>query len=489
MATQAFTEFHGLDTRRIESLSDMRTARVAKNLYLSSGRVWRTRPGTKLVARLPQETKGLYAGQGVLRTVAPAGYADIFNRQTPKVFFDFVGDGTVYDRDDIAEFINAERFGASVAAGVQPYAVIRRRSTGRLEHYWFRDRPDTPNGGVNTRVSLPFVPTGQILKLAEKLWAPDQVNGAVRFSSTEFGPSDWTTVEDAGFLPVFANAPGDHTITALSFMQSTAGALNTRQSALVVFFEDSIQIWAVDPNPINHYLTSILGGVGTENFRSVANVYGDPVFLSREGFSSLRISARDGALDSARIGAPIERLTRGLDAGTVTASVWWDSKGLYLCAVGSDIFAWRYDPAAKVQAWSQWALPYGRITDFVDFASELYFRTETGEVYRMDDGLDTDSGAAIPFDLETQFLHMGSPGAYKTFQSLQLYQTGGCDLSYRPDPTEPDMEIQVYATSGVTRPHQKVPLIAMCDSMALRFQGAGAWELSGFAIDYTITGR
>ena len=46
MTSQAFMEFEGLDTRRIESLADTKTARVAKNVYLTGGRVWRSRPGT-----------------------------------------------------------------------------------------------------------------------------------------------------------------------------------------------------------------------------------------------------------------------------------------------------------------------------------------------------------------------------------------------------------------------------------------------------------
>jgi hypothetical protein len=488
MTSQAFMEFEGLDTRRIESLADTKTARVAKNVYLTGGRVWRSRPGTQRVAQLPPETKGLYAGQGILRTVAPAGYPDIYNSQSPLIFFDFVGDGTVYDRDDIEEFINAERFGSSVAAGVQPYAVIKRRSTGKLEHYWFRDRPDTPAGSVDTKVTTPFVPAGMVLKLAQKVWTPDQINGAVRFTSTQFGPGDWSTLEDAGFLPVLANTPGDHTITGLGYLQSTGGAVDNRQSALVVFFEDSVQIWAVDPDPLNHFLTGNVGGVGTENYRSIANVFGDPVFLSRDGFSSLRISYRTGAMDSGKIGAPIEELTAALGPGSITASTWWDTKGLYIAAAGSTLYVWRNDPISKVQGWSVWPMPYS-ITDFVDFDEELYFRTTEDGVHKFNDQLDTDDGAPIAFDLETQFLHMNMPGFYKDFDSLVLYQQGSSEVSYRPDPTDPGMEIPIYRTTGVTRPHEKIPLIALADSLALRFQGTGKWELSGFSVDFSEMGR
>lgn len=485
---RTIAEFEGIDRRRQEALDTQKTARMARNVYLTTGRVWRTRPGTRRFATLPPETKGLYPAAGVLRTIAPAGYIDLYNRQSPTIFFDFVGDGTVYDRDDVAEFINAERFGSSLTAGVQPYGVIRRRSTGRLEHHWFRDRPDTPVSTVNNLVRPGFVPTGPVIKLAQKLWTPDQANGSVRFSSTQFGPSDWTTLGDAGFLPALANTPGDHTMTALSWLQSTGDTADRRQSALVVFFEDSIQIWAVDPDPENHFLTGNIGGVGTRSFRSVANVFGDPVFFSRAGFASLSLSYKAGALDTGRIGAPIEDLTALIDPADIRASVWWDAKGLYLAAVGREIYVWQNDPLMKVRAWSIWDMPY-EITDFADYSDGLYFRTTGDEVYKFTDDHDDDNGTPIAFDVDGAFMHLGTPGSYKVFHSLTVIQDGASRISYRPDSTEPAMEVPIYTASGVTRPHERIPLIATADSLALRFQGNAPWSLSGYTLNYDDLGR
>jgi hypothetical protein len=480
---QTLAEFEGLDTRRLESLADMKTARAALNVYITSGRVWRSRPGLQLMAQLPAETKGLYAANGVLRTIAPAGYADIYNQQSPLIFFDFVGDGGAYDRNDVQEMINVERFGSSVSAGVQPYGVIRRRSTGLLEHHWFRHRPGSPSGVVNNKIALPFVPSGMVTKLSETLWTPCQAAGSVPFSSTEFGPSDWATLNDAGFLPVLGHTPGDHTITGLGFMQGTEAVADRRQSALVVFFEDSIQIWAVDPEPINHYLTGNIGGIGTRNYRSIANVLGDPVFFARGGFASLRASSRGGALDSAKIGGPIERLTAALGADAITASVWWDAKGLYLCAAGSTIYVWRYDPFTKTKAWSVWELPFA-VTDLVDFQDDLYLRASNNRVYKFSDALDKDDGAPVVFDLETQFLHMSTPGSVKTFQTANIHQRGTSSISFRPDATHPDIEIPIYRTDGITPHNALLPINASADSVALRFTGTGPWELDGVTIDY-----
>lgn len=481
-------EFKGLDLRRDPSMADPEAARVASNVYLTSGKNWRTRPGVRLRARLPEETKGLYAAAGVLRTVAPAGYSDIFVRQVNGVFFDFIGDGSRYGRDQVDEFINAERFGASVASGGQSYIVIRRKNTGQLEHHYIDERPTTPSDTVDTLVRAPFQSTGPVIKLSEKLWVPSQPNGSVQFSSTQFGPTDWTTPEDAGALPVLANAPGDRTVTAVGFLQRTEGAVNQRQSALVVFFEDGCQIWGVDPDPLNHYLTAILDGPGTENYRSVANVLGDPVFLSRQGFRSLRISSRAGSMEGVNIGSQIDDLTIDIDPNEVAASIWYDRLGLYLCAVGSTIYTWKYDPFNKVSGWSTWEMPWG-VTDMVDYQGSLWIRTVDDEVYELSPDFTDDDGAPIAFEYETQFNHAGSPGSFKNYRDVMLYQRGAAMVSYRPDPADVDIVQEVYVAEGVTRPHEKIPIQAMTDSVALRFSGEGAWQLDGYTLHYAPTQR
>ena len=504
MKSKIFGEFTGLDLRRLESLSDEKSQRVANNVYFTAAKKVRTRPGTRTQYTLPAETIGLYTASGVLRTVCPdRGAFDtdeefdaVFTRQTPKVFFDFYH----VDLDDPDQlpatgFINAERFGVSITAGVQPYGVLQRPSAqgvDTLDHQWFKDRPDLSgldSGGryVDNQVATPFSPTGMVLKLAEKLWCPDQANGAVRFSSTNYGPDNWTEEEDAGFLPVLANTPGDHVITGLGVLQSTGGAVNNRQAALIVFFEDGVQIWAVDPSPLNHYLTGILDGPGTENYRSIANVLGDPFFFSRRGFRSLRISSRTGSMDAYDIGDKIEPITDGIEPLQISAAVWHERIGCYLCSVGSQILCLRYDPIAKITAWSIWEMPW-TISDMAIFEGNLWCRDTENRVHEFIEDIADDDGEAVVFEFESQYHHMGTPGLFKNFQAASIFQQGTSDLSYRPEPTNDDVLVPVYTITGVTRPHEKVPIVAMSDSVALRFTGTGSWQLDGYSLDYQGTG-
>ena len=82
----------------------------------------------------------------------------------------------------------------------------------------------------------------------------------VRFSATG-NARDWTTEKNAGFLPVALQQSVNNKPVAL-------GEYNEN---LVVFFEDSAQIWAVDPDPELHKLVSTVP-IGTRYVYSHTNV-------------------------------------------------------------------------------------------------------------------------------------------------------------------------------------------------------------------------
>ncbi len=480
MKSKTFDRFTGLDLQSSAALSDEKTQAVASNVVLTAAGKWATRPGSKRRFSLPEETAGLYEAGGVLRAVAPGGSLAIFNQQRPNLFFDFIDSaGGPAER-----VIRALPYGAHVAAGVSVYAAIERN--GRVEHHWFRDRP-SPGGDADNRVLLPFTPGPDIARVGEKAWAINNAAGSVPFSSTEFGPSDWTTEDDAGFLPVMANAPSTRRVTALGVLQSTPGAANRRQGALAVFFRDGVQVWAVDPSPINHYLTAIIDGPGTENPQSVVNALGDPVYLSNGVFTSLRTASAVGELATMTVGHPIAPLTEGLGADAIARAVWWGRLGAYLAVEGNRWFCWRYDPLTKTRGWSVWAMPWVA-TDVVDYNGSLWVRTTDHEVYEVSPSFTDDNGVPIEWAVESQFHHLGQPGVVKTFNTMRLFQQGASAVSLRPEPTLPDLLQPVYAARGVTHMTGAIPLLATSDSVALRFAGTGPWQLDGYSLDYDLTG-
>lgn len=464
-------DFHGLDLRRATELSDQKSARLARNLRLTNGRVWRTRPGTKRLYACPPRSRGLYAAGGVLRAVHPAQSAEAWGFQRPEFWLDFVE-----TQGDIADFLSAEIYGVpSAATGVQPYVALRR-PTGEVEHHWIRSRPVTPTSPVTTKIEPGFIPSGGILKLAQKIFTAANALGHVRFSSTAFGPENWTEEADAGFMPVQQHSTGDLQVQALSY----------HGNRLVVFFESQLQIWAVDPQPENFYLVEILNGPGTIDQALVQNVLGDLMFFSRGGFRTLSTQRITGELQEGDIGAQIADLTSSLN-GLGTDAVWWQRLGCYLAAFGDRVFAFTFDPQNKVTGWSEWQFPFP-IENFAINDNRLFARSQNS-IYEISDEFDTDDGAPINWRWESQHLHLGAPDRLKQFQAMSIHQTGQSRLLMRPDPNQPGFETPVFLPpGGTTLPWQKIPLLGVSSAPALILEGSGRWQFDGLTIHFQPLG-
>lgn len=470
MRTSSVSNFKGLDLRLSTGVADQQTASVAKNVYLTNGRVWRTRPGTRRVLLCPPESKGLYASGGVLRSVAPSGNAALWGWQRPEYWLDFIeGAG------EITEFVSAEIYGVpSAAIGVQPYLAVRRR--GAVEHHWVKLRPVSPGAIVRTRVLPPFEPEGRVIKLAEKIFSTDGSKGTVRFSSTAFGPDNWTEELDAGFIPVARHGTGDLQVQALGIFQNR----------LVVFFDSQVQIWAVDPQPENFFLVDILNGPGTRAPGLVESVLGDIFFFSRGGFRSMSEQRVTGEIRESDIGAPIAPITELLSPEGATQAIWWQRLGMYLAAFGNRVFAFTYDKGNKVTGWAEWEFPFA-VEHFALNDGNLYARAEDA-VYQIDDLLEDDDGVPIEWRWDSQHLHLGDPNRLKNFHGLSIHQRGDCQVSVRPDASRPEFIAPVLGASGVTRSWQKIPFYTMSTAPAVSLSGKGKWQLDGFSLHFQPLG-
>jgi len=471
MRAFSVSAFKGLDTRLATAIADPQTARVAKNVYLSKGRTWKTRPGSRKILEVPPESRGLYAVDGVLRAVAPQGNAALWAYQRPNFWLDFV-EGS----DAIDEYIDAEIYGVpSAASGAQPYLAIRRGN--QVQHHWVKSRLDNPGDAEVTRVFPGFVPSGGLIKLAQKIFALDNSRGAVRFSSTAFGPDNWTEELDAGILPVQQHGTGDLQVRALGIFQGR----------LVVFFDSQIQIWAVDPQPENFFLVETMNGPGTAAPALVEAVLGDIFFFSRGGFRSLTTQRITGETLEGDIGAPIASLTDQLDPATATHGVWWQRLSLYVAAFGSRCFVFTYDRAIKVTGWAEWEFPF-EVERFVVVGDRLYARSRDA-VYEISDYLLTDdNGADIEWEWQSQHQHLDSPGTLKNFHALTLNQSGDCTVSMASDPGRPSFISPVYNTSGVTVPWQKIPFPTVSTAVSVALSGKGQWQLDGFTLHFNPLG-
>lgn len=470
---QDITSFRGLDLRREVQSADPRTLATAVNVRLTSGATLRTRPGTRRIVTLPVGCVGLYSDGARLRSVAPAGYADIDAEAGGVVTLDRIGDSTLYPRDSLT-FLAAELWEG------QPYVAVRR--AGVVEHHFIQALPSGPGALVNTRVALPFIPGDALIKLAGKLWATESAQGKVRFSSTQFGPLDWLAPSDAGFLPVGKHAP------AATFPTG----LGVYRGRLAVQFADSTQIWAVDPDPANHGLdpdNGVLNGAGTVTPSLTVNVLGDMYYFSVGGFRSLAAGENNALAQEGDIGAPIYELTRALDPAAADAAVWWQALGTYCAAFDGRIYAFLFDRAAGVAGWTTWELPF-QVRDLATLGGRLYALGDDRGVYEFDPERSDDDGTAVAFDVRTQHAYGGTRAAVgmKMWDAVTLRQSGDCELSYFPEPRDPSIEVRAGRVSGLRQPFHRVMTPGMSDGIALRFKGAGQWQLDGFTIDFRPTG-
>ncbi|HCP79684.1 MAG TPA: hypothetical protein DIU11_18710, partial [Pusillimonas sp.] len=221
----------GIDLRKGASVSDANRLRDMTNAYVTTGLATQKRPGLVKVAELTPGTKGLFAafgklncfysegtinlGTGIFNAIKLTGYA----AKLKEVWFADVFNGQIYTS---VEYENG---------------VVRH-------HY-------TDN--VTTLITDGNCPHSKAVikaSTANKIFA---ANGeTVRYCATD-KPRDWTTANDAGFLP-----------TGLRFQGARdAKALGIYKNNLVVLTQDGGQTWSVDPDPTRMALTDTVDNVGT----------------------------------------------------------------------------------------------------------------------------------------------------------------------------------------------------------------------------------
>lgn len=463
-------EFVGLDLRRVQSNADPKSQRVDLNVSVTPGRGLRSRPGTYVGAKAHESTRGLFAVNGLLTTVAPSGYPAIATTQSPLLRYMFIGNGTGIDIDHISALSGAQTYGQTDIGKGIPYVSILTK-TGEYEHHYADVEPANPGDIVNTLVDLPFKPSAGLIKLASRLFTTSDLAGTVPFNAILGGARDWSSPGDAGFLPVSRNAPGDRTLQGLSYIRDR----------MVVAFEDSLQMWAVDENPDNMTLVETLNGPGTRFERALENVLGDAFYFSRGGFRSLITSTIEGQREEDDIGVNIRELTETLPTDPEPIALWSQSRGQYLCAFGSIILVFTYIPSKKTFGWTRWDMPF-EITDMVEIDDVLYARDTEHNIQVFDDDLETDNNEPFEWRIQTQFLGNDEKARLWSFIDASFSMSGKAKVYAYPDFRTPDERMFLGEITDSSTPFERTYLSITAPSIALAFEGNTQFQLDAFAI-------
>ena len=159
--------------------------------------------------------------------------------------------------------------------------------------------------------------------LADKVYCGD--DDIVAFSATT-NPLDWSTVDDAGFLP-----------TGLQqFGANPMAVLQPYRGNLACFNSQGLQMWQVDQDPARMALLDAFP-VGSTYYQAASPVSNDLLFLTRLGVRTVGIAAGSTNLAAGDVGEPIDVLVqyyiRRVEAQTCRAfSTYFPSQGQYwLC--------------------------------------------------------------------------------------------------------------------------------------------------------------
>jgi hypothetical protein len=391
------------------------------------------------------------------------------------VEFQVSGFASAYPLDTLLRVTGVESIGANASFGVYPYLVVERYLDAAVpergtvfEHHWITRDAVNSATALATQVNLPFSPGPSVIKMAGKLWAADDVNGVVRFSSTANGPRDWTTAQDAGYIPVITHASGDRRIQGLGLYDDK----------LAVIFADSVQLWATDPQPSNITLVRVINGPGTEQPRSVVNVLGDLFYATRGGFRSLQTQTVTGQIqENDDIGGPIDDLVKA-EEGEAAVARWSQIRGQYLCAFGSRVYAFKYSPKSKVQGWTTWEL--GVPVDAMTELDGVTYIRSGNDLYQLEAGYDDGSTWEVVFN------DFGGKDVTKNkrFDFMEVIQRGTCDVRFFVEPDNETYYLEGPRLVGSTVAIDRVFVGAMSRVLGIRFTGQGPWTLSSIQLQF-----
>lgn len=290
----------------------------------------------------------------VFRAVqAVAGYSGSSEPTWP-----LVNGQTVVDNEVTWEAVFASR----VVWEASPVLV-----SGSYEPDW----PTVPGGEVadgtirwvamNWRVTDPKCPQGPIVAIeASKIFNAD--DDIIAFSATT-NPLDWSSEDDAGFIPFGLKTYGRNPVAALGLYRSN----------LLAFNAEGYQMWQVDEDPANMaYLDA--SPVPCTFYLSGQPVSNDFAMVTPVGVRSIGIAGASTNLQAGYFGAQIDPLVLvKILAGIAPLSLTWPAAGQFWAIFGAEAFVLTMNGGQKDWSWSRYVFP-DEITDWAILGNDLYLR-------------------------------------------------------------------------------------------------------------------
>jgi hypothetical protein len=250
--------------------------------------------------------------------------------------------------------------------------------------------------------------------------------------SAAVNPIDWSSTNNAGYLPTGLNNYGDNPVAVLALYRSN----------LMVFNAGGYQMWQIDPDPANMALLDAqpIGSLWPQAAQSVAN---DLLFLTEVGVRNLGTVGPTANMAVGNTGQPIDplvlaQLQSGLYTGTTSPlSIYYPGRGQYMLFFGNQAFVLTINGTSGTKSWSRYIYPQA-ITDATLNQGSLYLRTTGSLVWQVNPsaiGIDdsktviaTATPVAFNGVMQWPYLDQGALGINKMMLGLDIVGTGECSV-------------------------------------------------------------
>lgn len=224
---------------------------------------------------------------------------------------------------------------------------------------------------ISRQITDPNCPNTNIVALgASHVFVGD--TDIVAFSAA-VNPTDFTSSNNAGYLPTGLQNYGDNPVAVLGLYRSN----------LMVWNSGGYQMWQIDPDPSNMALLDAQP-IGSTYTLASQTVSTDNLILTPVGIRNVGMTGATVNMQTGMSGQPIDDLVQAqIQAAQYTPfSLYFPARGQYWCIFGPQAFVSTTNKPGQF-LWSRYLFP-DALTNWTLWGDELYLRTANSLVWHFD---------------------------------------------------------------------------------------------------------
>ncbi|WP_282275199.1 hypothetical protein [Stenotrophomonas sp. PS02297] len=353
---------------------------------------------------------------------------------------------------------------------------------------------------VSRRVEDPNCPNTKIVAIAaSKVFCGD--GDIVRYSAT-VNPLDWSSDNDAGYLPTGLQNYGSNPVEAMGLYRGN----------LIAFNAEAFQLWQVDEDPANMALLDALP-MGSTQHHAIAPVSNDLFFLASQGVRTVGIAASSTNFQAGDVGMPIDPLVQAaMSAGREPLALYYPAMGQYWLVFNTDghwedevwipgmakVFVYSMTRMGQVGAWSRYEFPFAiddwaiagdalhlRSGDFIHLVDEAVIGDEIGTEVNVDGG-EKWKFEIVPFKgvIQWPWLEFGQPGVTKILYGFDIVGQADVSVSFGIDQSNGGLFTPGYTVPADTVPGMVIPMPLAAPSLSVRltYDGSEPWQWNALGL-------